>query len=95
MSWCPSSVIEIVSHNAHIKSSQYGITSLHMFLETFSFHVGSNSSDPHCFSESIANARGVFDLGADLGHEMTLLDIGGGFPGSDDFIVTFEEVSIR
>ncbi|XP_058846848.1 ornithine decarboxylase 1-like [Acipenser ruthenus] len=58
-----------------------------------SFHVGSNSSDPHCFSESIANARGVFDLGADLGHEMTLLDIGGGFPGSDDFIVTFEEIA--
>ncbi|XP_041095422.1 ornithine decarboxylase 1-like isoform X2 [Polyodon spathula] len=56
-----------------------------------SFHVGSNSSDPHCFSESIANARGVFDLGADLGHEMALLDIGGGFPGTDDFIVTFEE----
>ncbi|MGH0167473.1 UNVERIFIED_CONTAM: hypothetical protein FKN15_052914, partial [Acipenser sinensis] len=44
-------------------------------------------------SESIANARGVFDLGADLGHEMTLLDIGGGFPGSDDFIVTFEEIA--
>lgn len=29
---------------------------------------------------------------AELGYNMTLLDIGGGFPGSDDTKLKFEEV---
>ncbi|XP_064177634.1 ornithine decarboxylase 1-like [Anguilla rostrata] len=56
-----------------------------------SFHVGSRCTDPETYSQAISDARCVFDMGAELGYNMTLLDIGGGFPGSDDSKLTFEE----
>lgn len=43
------------------------------------FHVGSGSSDPTAFMESVANARTVFDQAQALGFEPNVLDIGGGF----------------
>ncbi|XP_075118266.1 ornithine decarboxylase 1-like [Leptodactylus fuscus] len=55
-----------------------------------SFHVGTLSRRPQTFSQAIADARHVFDLGRELGHAMRLLDIGGGFPG-DYFTPVFEE----
>ncbi|XP_060790662.1 ornithine decarboxylase-like [Neoarius graeffei] len=58
-----------------------------------SFHVGSGCNDPESFSQAIADARCVFDMGAELGYNMTLLDIGGGFPGSDDCKLKFEEIT--
>ncbi|XP_060788805.1 ornithine decarboxylase-like [Neoarius graeffei] len=58
-----------------------------------SFHVGSGCTDPESFSQAIADARCVFDMGAELGYNMTLLDIGGGFPGSDDCKLKFEEIT--
>ncbi|XP_060735391.1 ornithine decarboxylase-like [Tachysurus vachellii] len=58
-----------------------------------SFHVGSGCTDPETFTQAIADARCVFDMGAELGYNMTLLDIGGGFPGSDDSKLKFEEVT--
>ncbi|XP_064159141.1 ornithine decarboxylase-like [Anguilla rostrata] len=56
-----------------------------------SFHVGSGCTDPETYSQAISDARCVFDMGAELGYNMTLLDIGGGFPGSDDSELKFEE----
>ncbi|XP_061116106.1 ornithine decarboxylase 1-like [Conger conger] len=56
-----------------------------------SFHVGSGCTDPEAYSQAISDARRVFDMGAELGYNMTLLDIGGGFPGSDDSKLKFEE----
>ncbi|XP_061101233.1 ornithine decarboxylase 1-like [Conger conger] len=56
-----------------------------------SFHVGSRCTDPKAYSQAISDARCVFDMGAELGYNMTLLDIGGGFPGSDDSKLKFEE----
>lgn len=47
-----------------------------------SFHVGSGCCNPNCFGEAITNARWVFDHAAALGFSMTLLDLGGGFPGN-------------
>ncbi|GAA6096936.1 ornithine decarboxylase-like isoform X1 [Tachysurus ichikawai] len=58
-----------------------------------SFHVGSGCTDPETFTQAIADARCVFDMGAELGYNMTLLDIGGGFPGSDDSKLKFEEIT--
>ncbi|XP_017331661.1 ornithine decarboxylase isoform X1 [Ictalurus punctatus] len=58
-----------------------------------SFHVGSSCTDPATYTQAIADARYVFDMGAELGYNMTLLDIGGGFPGSDDFKLKFEEIT--
>ncbi|XP_077344905.1 ornithine decarboxylase 1-like [Lithobates pipiens] len=58
-----------------------------------SFHVGSGSKDPQTFVQAISDARCVFDMGAELGFNIHLLDIGGGFPGSKNFILKFEEVT--
>ncbi|RXN24398.1 nucleolar 10 [Labeo rohita] len=58
-----------------------------------SFHVGSGCTDPETYSQAISDARCVFDMGAELGYQMTLLDIGGGFPGSDDTKLKFEEIA--
>ncbi|KAF4084296.1 hypothetical protein AMELA_G00126900 [Ameiurus melas] len=58
-----------------------------------SFHVGSGCTDPATYTQAIADARYVFDMGAELGYSMTLLDIGGGFPGFDDFMLKFEEIT--
>ncbi|XP_077504422.1 ornithine decarboxylase-like isoform X2 [Amblyomma americanum] len=46
-----------------------------------SFHVGCAYKHPEIFALTIEDARAVFDIGADMGFEMTVLDIGGGFPG--------------
>ncbi|XP_006626107.1 ornithine decarboxylase [Lepisosteus oculatus] len=58
-----------------------------------SFHVGSGCTDPDTFSQAISDARCVFDMGEELGFNMTLLDIGGGFPGSEDVKLKFEEIT--
>jgi diaminopimelate decarboxylase len=59
-----------------------------------SFHVGSGNSSPTAYTESIANARTLFDLGAKIGHEMTVLDIGGGFPGTDPTVQSNEGITM-
>jgi len=48
-----------------------------------SFHVGSGNSSFQAYHKAITDARKIFDYGAEIGFEMDLLDIGGGFPGSD------------
>ena len=44
-----------------------------------SFHVGSGASDPSTFRQSVSDARYVFNRAEDLGYDMKLLDVGGGF----------------
>lgn len=58
-----------------------------------SFHVGSGCTDPQTFVQAISDARYVFDMGAEFGFNMYMLDIGGGFPGSEDVKLKFEEVT--
>lgn len=57
-----------------------------------SFHVGSGCPDLQVYAQSIADARLVFEMGAELGHRMHILDLGGGFPGVEGAKVRFEEV---
>uniref|UniRef100_UPI003AADA818 ornithine decarboxylase-like isoform X1 n=1 Tax=Centroberyx gerrardi TaxID=166262 RepID=UPI003AADA818 len=58
-----------------------------------SFHVGCECTDSSAYRQAIADARHVFDIAKLLGFQMSLLDIGGGFPGSEDVQVKFEEIS--
>ncbi|XP_047197564.1 ornithine decarboxylase-like isoform X2 [Hippoglossus stenolepis] len=58
-----------------------------------SFHVGTGCTDPMAYMQAIADARCVFHMGDELGFNMDLLDIGGGFPGSDDAGPKFEEIT--
>ncbi|XP_054932706.1 uncharacterized protein [Dermacentor andersoni] len=61
-----------------------------------SFHVGSAYELPEIFNKTIEKAKAVFDLAESMGIYMTLLDIGGGFPGGlrklDKFIKVSENI---
>ena len=46
-----------------------------------SFHVGSGCRDATRYEAALKDARELFDMAPDYGMRMTLLDIGGGFPG--------------
>lgn len=44
------------------------------------FHVGSGCSDPKTYEKALLDARRAFDLGTMCGHNMHVLDLGGGYP---------------
>ena len=46
--------------------------------------MGSLSKDPTSYSHAIALSRDVFQFASSIGYHMTLLDIGGGYPGKND-----------
>ncbi|NWW69736.1 AZIN2 inhibitor, partial [Climacteris rufus] len=58
-----------------------------------SFHLGSRGLEPQAFAQAVAAAQLVFDMGTELGYHMHLLDIGGGFPGTEDTRAPFEEIA--
>jgi len=49
-----------------------------------SFHVGSGCLSADAFVDAVRYAHRVFCLAREMGIQLTLLDIGGGFPGSTD-----------
>lgn len=49
-----------------------------------SFHVGSNCEDPTVFKTALKDCRQVYDIGKEMGFNLNLVDIGGGFCGNDD-----------
>jgi ornithine decarboxylase len=49
-----------------------------------SFHVGSGSRNPDAFYKAIKHAKEAFDISSKIGHDMRLLDIGGGFHADFD-----------
>lgn len=54
-----------------------------------SFHVGSGCGDPQAYVTAIRDARAVFDTALALDMPaLKIVDIGGGFPGSDEFCQT-------
>ncbi|NXX33741.1 AZIN2 inhibitor, partial [Nicator chloris] len=58
-----------------------------------SFHLGSRGLEPQALAQAVATAQLVFDMGTELGHHMHLLDIGGGFPGTEDTRAPLEEMA--
>lgn len=68
--------------------------SLNLNVVGVSFHVGSGCHNPASFAEAIRNARQVFDKGRDVfGFKMSVLDLGGGFPGSSESSELFEKIA--
>ncbi|XP_076329136.1 ornithine decarboxylase-like isoform X2 [Tachypleus tridentatus] len=55
---------------------------LKLTVEGVSFHVGYACADPRCFTHAIEAASRVFTEASRIGVKMSLLDIGGGYPGS-------------
>lgn len=49
-----------------------------------SFHVGSGCQEAGAFDRALSDAARLFDMAESFGFEMQVLDIGGGFPGTDE-----------
>lgn len=58
-----------------------------------SFHVGSGCESADSHRLAIESARLVFDIASTLGFKMSLLDLGGGWPGTSDAKVPFLDIT--
>ena len=58
-----------------------------------SFHVGSGCKNVEAYRTAIEKSRLVFNLGHENGYKMKILDIGGGFPGTDEQTIKFEDIA--
>lgn len=58
-----------------------------------SFHVGSGCMSTASFISAIRSAANVFEQAKNIGFNFNFLDIGGGFPGSNDVPITFPEIA--
>ncbi len=61
---------------------------LELSVTGVSFHVGSGASDPLSFRKAVKDSRYVFDQASEVGYELKVLDVGGGFSGD-----TFDEMA--
>jgi ornithine decarboxylase len=66
---------------------------LNMKLIGVSFHVGSGCYSVDSFVNAVDRARKVFDAAEKVGFNMTLLDIGGGWPGDDSLSPSFADIT--
>ena len=48
-----------------------------------SFHVGSGCKSVEAYKTAIERCKKVFDIGKENGYMLTILDLGGGFPGTN------------
>jgi ornithine decarboxylase len=55
-------------------------TELRIKIDGLSFHVGSQAAGPAMFGEAIARCGALMRVAAQMGHTLSILDIGGGFP---------------
>jgi ornithine decarboxylase len=67
---------------------------LDLNLYGVSFHVGSGCGDSAAFVHAAHNAHKVFLEAEKAGFKLSLLDIGGGFPGDSHSRPAFEEIAI-
>lgn len=67
--------------------------SLNLNVVGISFHVGSGCKSPQSFSAAVANAHSLFQEAEKIGYKFDFLDLGGGWPGTDNEGVTFTEIS--
>ncbi|KAI8807436.1 pyridoxal-dependent decarboxylase [Cladochytrium replicatum] len=58
-----------------------------------SFHVGSGCFNAVSFADAVKNARAAFNMAKEFGFDLTLLDVGGGFPGNNSGGLTFQEIA--
>lgn len=66
---------------------------LSLNLVGFSFHVGSGCGDLKPFADAVSSAKDAFNLARTYGFAPSILDCGGGFPGTDDGEFSFRDVA--
>ncbi|XP_055329354.1 ornithine decarboxylase-like [Paramacrobiotus metropolitanus] len=57
-----------------------------------SFHVGSGCTNADAYAKAIMWAREVFDHAKEIGTPLTMLDLGGGYPGQVGAPIAFDEI---
>ena len=57
-----------------------------------SFHVGSGCTNASAYGKAISWAKEVFEHAESIGMKLSMLDIGGGYPGQQGAPITFQEV---
>jgi len=67
--------------------------SLNLNIVGISFHVGSGCKSAMSFAAAVANAHSVFKEAEAIGYHLNFLDLGGGWPGTDEEGVTFTEIA--
>jgi ornithine decarboxylase len=67
--------------------------SLQLNVVGVSFHVGSGCKSALSFAAAVQSAYKIFQEAERIGFRMTLLDLGGGWPGTDEEGVTFSEIA--
>jgi diaminopimelate decarboxylase len=58
-----------------------------------SFHVGSGCKNVQAYSMAIEKCKEVFKIAEQNGYHLKILDLGGGFPGTDDSVIKFEDIA--
>ncbi|MBS7696073.1 MULTISPECIES: type III PLP-dependent enzyme [unclassified Chelatococcus] len=66
----PSLAVEVLEHAHRLGLEAYGV----------SFHVGSQQGNPHAWDQALASAAGVFRACAERGIQLSMVNLGGGFP---------------
>lgn len=66
---------------------------LNLNVTGISFHVGSGCMSSQSFVAAIESAHRVFKQGEELGFNFTMLDLGGGWPGTDDDGIKFNDIA--
>ena len=61
---------------------------------SFSFHVGSDCQKPSSYQSALELAFEVFHYAATMGYHLSLLDIGGGYPGSKTSDHLFSKMAV-
>ena len=70
------------------------VKTLKLAVIGFSFHVGSGCSSADTFYSAIQECRKAYEIAAKIGIDISIIDIGGGFPGIDRDI-KFEDTAKR
>ncbi|KAG2183404.1 hypothetical protein INT43_006410 [Umbelopsis isabellina] len=60
-----------------------------------SYHAGCLIAEPRAYRDALEHARSVFDEAKELGYDMNLVDVGGGFPATMEAGITFEVIASR
>jgi diaminopimelate decarboxylase len=70
------------------------VKTLKLAVIGFSFHVGSGCSSSDIFYNAINECKKAYDIALKIGIDISIIDIGGGFPGIDRDI-HFEDIAKR
>lgn len=83
------------AHMASVRGLLELAAELGVAVTGVSFHVGSGCADPTAYAKALQDARRIFDMGREYGHEMRLVDIGGGFQGEDGATPSLADIAAQ